>query len=276
MEGRGINTAGVQLAAELIHSEFRQAGLKSGTSDGSFFQSFSSAPNDSEKKMQLQNVVGVLDGGGSSEKETIIVGAHYDHLGFGPKNSLAAEPNKHSLHPGADDNASGVAVVLELARRFSTQKLPTGKRLVFVAFSGEEEGTLGSQYYVAHPLFPLESTITMINFDMVGRVRDKILGIAGDKSGESFDAILDEAGKQSQLQLYRGGAEYPDDSDHAPFAKAHIPILYVCSGPDDDRHKPTDTADKINFDGMIDVTDLMEKVIDTLLRSPRTKFVPRS
>jgi Zn-dependent M28 family amino/carboxypeptidase len=164
-------------------------------------------------------------------------------------------------------------MLLELAHHFGIKGLRGHKRIVFIAFSGEEEGDLGSQYYVSHPVVPNADTAVMINFDMVGRVRDNAIGIAGNKSGDNFDTILDHAAAKSRLKIMRGGEEYPDDSDHAPFAAAKIPILYVCSGSHDDRHRPSDTSDKINAQGMTDVADLMEGIIDELLDSPRPRFL---
>jgi aminopeptidase N len=276
MQGRGPGTPGLNTSAEFIRNQFRKVGLKSGVEDGSFIQEFPYISAGSGKKIQLRNVIGVSQGTGSATQEVIVVGAHYDHLGYGPAFSLAQDEQKHALHPGADDNASGVAVLLELARYFGTKGSSLRKGIVFIAFSGEEEGDLGSRYYVAHPVVPLADTTTMINLDMVGRVRDNIIGIAGNKSGDSLDAILNVAAASSPLMLMRGGEEYPDDSDHAPFASAGIPILYVCSGSHDDRHKPSDTADKINPKGMADVADLVGEVIQKLLESPRPRFVARA
>jgi aminopeptidase N len=275
MEGRGPGTQGLNASAEFIRKQFREAGLKSGVEDGSFIQEFPYIPVGSGKEILLRNVIGVLQGMSSATQEVIVVGAHYDHLGYGPAFSLAEGEQKHALHPGADDNASGIAVLLELARYFGTREFRLRKRILFVAFSGEEEGDLGSRYYVAHPVMPLANTTTMINLDMVGRVRDNTIGIAGNKSGDSLDAILNVAAAGSPLILMRGGEEYPDDSDHAPFASAAIPILYVCSGSHDDRHKPSDTADKINDKGMADVANLVSAVIQRLLESPRPVFVAR-
>jgi hypothetical protein len=274
MQGRGPDTSGLKAAAEYIRGEFQKSGLKSGTTDGSFFQDFPYTPAGSSKEITLSNVIGVL-GGTGSVLETIVVGAHYDHLGFGPTFSLAQGEQKHMRHPGADDNASGVAVLLELARYFGTGDQKLQKRIVFIAFSGEEEGDLGSEYYVKHPSIPLANIAVMINLDMVGRVRDNLIGIAGDKSGDSLDAVLDRAASKSELKLLRGGEEYPDDSDHGPFAAAGIPILYVCSGSHDDRHTPGDTADKINAAGMAEVAGLVKEIIDTLMDSPRPRFVAR-
>ncbi|WP_263416933.1 M20/M25/M40 family metallo-hydrolase [Terriglobus albidus] len=276
MQGRGVGTEGLQRSAELIRNAFRSAGLKSGAADGSFFQKFPYTPDKSTgKEISLQNVVGVLQPADSSVRETIVIGAHYDHLGSGPAFSLAKGEQKHALHPGADDNASGVALLLELARHFAASGAGVHKRIVFIAFSGEEEGELGSKYYVAHPFATLADTATMINLDMVGRVRENIIGIAGNKSGDTFDAILDQAATASHLSMMRGGDDYPDDSDHGPFAAAGVPFLYICSGSHDDRHTPGDTADKINAPGMVEVANLMESVIGKLLTSSRPRFVTR-
>jgi Zn-dependent M28 family amino/carboxypeptidase len=276
MQGRGVGTDGLQQSAELIRAAFRSAGLKSGAADGSFFQQFPYTDKSSGKEISLRNIIGILQPADASVRETIVVGAHYDHLGSGPAFSLAKGEQKHSLHPGADDNASGVALLLELARHIAAVGPDVGKRIVFIAFSGEEEGELGSKYYVAHPLGPLADTITMINLDMVGRVRENIIGIAGNKSGDAFNAVLDQAATTSHLTIMRAGDEYPDDSDHGPFAAAGVPFLYICSGSHDDRHTPGDTADKINAQGMAEVANLVEGIIGKLLTSPRSKFVART
>jgi Zn-dependent M28 family amino/carboxypeptidase len=272
MDGRGPETAGLKASAEYIRKEFQKAGLKSGTADESYFQNFSYTPADSGKVVPLSNVVGVLEGKGPG-LDTIVIGAHYDHLGFGPTFSMAQGEQRHMLHPGADDNASGIAVLLGLARCFGTDAMKLQKRIVFIAFAGEEEGELGSKFYVKHPLVPLTEIDVMINLDMVGRVRDNVIGIAGNRSGDTLDAVLDRAISKSKLTLMRGGESYPDDSDHGPFAAAGIPILYVCSGSHDDRHTPGDTADKINVAGMAEVAHLVKEIIETLMIAPRPQFL---
>jgi hypothetical protein len=269
LEGRGISTSGIELAARHVRAEFKRLGLKSGTPDGSYYQPFE------YNRHSLHNVVGVLEGRGGVANETIVIGAHYDHLGHGPFGSLAPAGLKHRIHPGADDNASGVAVMLELARRFAARQAPPRRRLVFIAFSAEESGEIGSRYYASkQPLFPIRNTVAMINFDMVGRLRSDELGIAGNKSAGEFDALLAGAGNQFPLKLRLGGPEYPDDSDHGSFARIGVPILYFCTGSHEDRHTPADTADKINYPGMANVVDLCEAVLDRLLVLPRPHFVP--
>lgn len=265
LEGRGISTPGIELAAQHIRAEFKRLGLKSGTPDGSYYQSFTYAGVSRLGETSLHNVVGVLDGQGALANETVLICAHYDHLGHGQIGPSDPKTLKDRVYHGADDNASGVAVLLELARRFATHSNLPRRRLVFVAFSGEESGLIGSRYYtLKNPLFPLKETAAIINFDMVGRMRKKELGIAGDRSAREFDALLAHANSGTHLKLRLGGTEIPGNSDHLPFSELGVPILFFCTGTHADRHSPTDTADKINYQGLVRVADFSERVIDGL------------
>lgn len=217
--------------------------------------------------VEAANVVGVLEGEGPLAKETVVIGAHYDHLGFGGPGSLAKASN--AVHNGADDNASGTAVLLELARRFAERGTPPARRLVFIAFSAEERGLLGSRHYVKNqPLFPLKDTVAMVNFDMVGRLRDNELTVFGVKTGKGLEALVDEAGKDSPLKLKKVdvGAR---NSDHASFYDAKIPALHMFTGIHPDYHRPSDDSDKINAAGMQLITDFSEKVIEKLVEQPK-------
>jgi aminopeptidase N len=275
LEGRGISTPGIDLAARHIQAEFKRLGLKSGTPDGSYYQPFEFKRSSATAAVTLRNVIGVLDGKGEKANEIIVVGAHYDHLGFGQFNSLAPEALRGRIHPGADDNASGVSAMLELARRFAARGAPPHRRMVFVAFCAEESGQIGSRHYAAkEPLFPIKNTVAMMNFDMVGRLRNDELGIAGNESAKEFGDLLAAAGARSPVKLRLGGPEYPSDSDHASFSNVGVPILYICTGSHEDRHTPADTADKINFEGMAKVVSFCEDVLDRLLVMPRPAFVP--
>jgi hypothetical protein len=276
LEGRGISTPGIELAAQHIRTEFKRLGLTSGAPDGSYYQPFKFGGNSkSNRKRTQHNVIGVLEGKGKLASQTIVIGAHYDHLGYGQTGSLAPLALRGRIHPGADDNASGTAVMLELARRFASRGTPPRRRMVFVAFCAEEAGQIGSRHYASkQPIFPIKDTVAMINFDMVGRLRDEELGIAGNESAREFEDVLAHADAKSPLRLRLGGPEYPLDSDHAPFSAVGIPILYVCTGSHEDRHTPGDSADKINFEGMAKVVDLCEDVLDRLLVISRTTFVP--
>jgi Zn-dependent M28 family amino/carboxypeptidase len=220
-------------------------------------------------------VIGVLDGVGGVAAETIVIGAHYDHLGHGEFGSLAPEGARSHIHPGADDNASGTAVMIELARRFGSREMPPRRRMVFAAFCAEEVGRIGSRHYVSkRPSFPIRDTVAMINFDMVGRLRDHRLGIAGNESAREFGKLLADADDNSPLKLTLGGPEYPEDSDHASFSEVGVPILYICTGSHQDRHTPADTADKVDYQGMAEIADFCEDLLDRLLIIPRPAFVP--
>lgn len=177
LEGRGIATPGIELAAQHIRSEFKRLGLKSGTPDGSYYQPFEYGRTSKTAGSTLHNVIGVLEGKGEGANETIIIGAHYDHLGYGEFDSLAPKALRGRIHPGADDNASGISAMLELARRSASHGTPPRRRLVFVAFCAEEVGQIGSRHYASkEPLFPIKDTVAMMNFDMVGRLRNDELG----------------------------------------------------------------------------------------------------
>jgi hypothetical protein len=275
LEGRGISTPGIELAAQHIRAEFRRLGLKSGVPDGSYYQPFQYENNSkSGPERTLHNVIGVLEGKGEAAGETIIIGAHYDHLGQGQFGSLAPGGPRDRIHPGADDNASGVSAMLELARRFAARGTPPRRRMVFVAFCAEEVGRIGSRHYAKEAIFPIKDTVAMMNFDMVGRLRDGLLGIAGNESAREFGGLLAGADDRSPLGLRLGGSEYPGDSDHASFADVGVPILYVCTGSHEDRHTPADTANKINYEGLAKVVDFCEDVLDRVLVMPRPTFVP--
>lgn len=227
----------------------------------------------------VKNVVGVAPGTGLLAGETLVVGAHYDHLGYGGPQSLA-RGHQRAIHHGADDNASGTAVLLDLARRFchSANRRP-GRRLVFIAFSGEESGLLGSDYYCKHPLFPLEATAAMVNMDMVGRLRaDRTTGkeklvVYGTGTSPSFAALVDAANGPLGLQVQKvAGASLASErssSDHASFYAQKIPVLFLFTGNHPDYHRPSDTADKINIAGMARVADFAQDVIARLRGAPQ-------
>ncbi|HYK20556.1 MAG TPA: M20/M25/M40 family metallo-hydrolase, partial [Pyrinomonadaceae bacterium] len=194
------------------------------------------------EEVPAYNVVGMLEGSDPILKnENIIIGAHYDHLGRGGEGSLA--PNSGEIHHGADDNASGTAGVIELARLFGAQRPRSKRTLVFIAFSGEEEGLLGSNYYVNHPLLPLTKTVAMINMDMIGRMKDHKLVIAGVGTAKEWRDLIAKD-KSFQLTLSEDGY---GPSDHSSFYGKQIPVLFFWTGPHGDYHKPSDTFDKINY-----------------------------
>lgn len=189
----------------------------------------------------VRNVWGYLPG---QTDEYVIIGAHYDHLGMGEQFSMApSEAGK--VHPGADDNASGTAGVIELARWFGSQPKPK-RGILFLAFAGEELGLLGSRYYVDHPALPLEKAVAMINLDMIGRLRDKKVYVGGARTGTTLQVLLEDVFAKHNLKMDISGGAEVGSSDHASFTSKQIPVLFFFSGLHGDYHKPSDTWDKID------------------------------
>jgi len=201
------------------------------------------------------NVIGVLEGSDPVLKnESIVIGAHYDHLGRGGEGSLA--PRSGEIHHGADDNASGTAGMLELARLFSAQRPRPKRTLVFIGFSGEEEGLLGSNYYVNHPLIPLANTVGMINMDMIGRMKDRKLVIGGVGTAKEWREIIGQG--SFELTLNEDGY---GPSDHSMFYSKQVPVLFFWTGTHNDYHKPSDTFDKINYNDEARILSLVARII---------------
>ena len=205
------------------------------------------------------NVIGMLEGSHPIlKKEVIIIGAHYDHLGRGGEGSLA--PRAGDIHYGADDNASGTAGVLELARLLAKQTPRPRRTIVFMAFGGEEEGLLGSNYYVNHPLVPLANTVAMINMDMIGRMKDGKLIIGGIGTAKEWRDLM-ATEKTFQLTLNEDGF---GPSDHSSFYAKQIPVLFFWTGTHTDYHKPSDTFEKINYDDEVRILALVARIVNQL------------
>jgi hypothetical protein len=204
--------------------------------------------------------------------EYVIVGAHYDHLGLGQQNSLA--PSQiGKVHPGADDNASGTAGVVELAHEVATTSAHR-RGFLFLCFAGEEEGLLGSAYYAAHPLKPLASAVAMINMDMIGRIRDNKLYIGGIATGSTFKSVVDHATDHANFQADQSEIGGYGASDHTSFTAKQIPTLFFFSGLHSDYHKPSDTWDKINPQDAVRVLNEVSEIATTLADAPdRPQFV---
>lgn len=269
LEGRETGTQGEAKAAAYIAQRFDELGLKKAGDNDSYFQQFSFKPHppitkhtngDSAtlgtgfvKERTGQNVVGMLDKGAS---KTIVIGAHYDHLGYGDENSLFTGGKE--IHNGADDNASGVAAMLELAGRFTETALESN--ILFIAFSGEEKGLYGSNYFVDHPTVPLEEVNYMINMDMVGRLKeDSTLAVYGIGTSPSWPEAVNMTNTDSLDLVFHESGVGP--SDHTSFYLADLPVLHFFTGQHEDYHKPTDDADKINYAGMQLVIDFIERII---------------
>ncbi|QEL13298.1 M28 family peptidase [Limnoglobus roseus] len=222
-----------------------------------------------------KNVVGVLPGSGPLADETIVIGAHYDHLGTSSQGSLAGRAGEGQVHFGADDNASGTTSLLELARRFGEMQNRFGRRIVFIAFSGEERGLLGSMHYAKEPLVPLDKTVFMLNLDMVGRAatieeggKKKFRVVAsGVGTSDGFDKLVDTVNKRFDFKILKtpGGT---GPSDHQSFYQKNVPVLFIHTGTHKDYHRPTDTPDKIEMVGMEKIVEFCEIIAAHLATVP--------
>lgn len=219
--------------------------------------------NVSPVMVDANNVVGILRGSNAAlADEYIIIGAHYDHLGMGGEGSL--DPDRRDVHNGADDNASGTAAVIEIARRLAAGP-PPERSIVLMAFTGEERGLWGSEYFAAQPTIDLGAAVAMMNLDMVGRVADNRVTVYGFASADEWDAIVDEANAAMVEPLNIGKA--PDafgPSDHTSFAAREIPVLHFFSNTHVDYHRPSDDWEKINVDGMERIADLTTSIARAL------------
>ncbi|MBV07816.1 M20/M25/M40 family metallo-hydrolase [Rubinisphaera sp.] len=210
---------------------------------------------------QTGNVIAVMEPRDADIRETIIIGAHYDHVGWGTYGSLA--PGTNAIHNGADDNASGSVALLTLAERLAKQSGQLDRRVVFIWFAAEERGLLGSKHYVQAPLYPLQDTIAMINLDMVGRMADEKLTVFGVGSSQVWNPWLDDIEKNTELNFFREKKAL-GPSDHAPFYEKEIPVLHLFSGLHEDYHRPTDDVDEINIQGIRRTVDVLESLVMNL------------
>jgi aminopeptidase YwaD len=198
---------------------------------------------------QTANVIGMLEGTDPSLKsEYLVLGAHFDHLGWGGPNSGSMRPDTLAIHHGADDNASGTAGLLELAQQFSSVKEQLKRSIIFTFFSGEELGTLGSLYYVSHPTVPLNQTVAMINMDMIGRLQNRTLTVGGTGTSPVWEKLLEHYDRDSTFTL-KLDPEGFGPSDHSSFYGKNIPVLFFFTGTHNDYHKPSDVWDRINYPG---------------------------
>ncbi len=220
---------------------------------------------------QTRNVAAILRGAGPLADEAIVVGAHYDHLGLGERNSLAPS-QAGKVHPGADDNASGTAALLEIARALAAERRQLQRSVVFVAFSGEELGLLGSAYYTKDPPWPLDRTAAMINLDMVGRPRDNKLYVGGIGTSPAFRELVEKA-NSGGFHLSYSESGY-GSSDHQSFYIKNIPVIFFFSGLHADYHKPSDTADRIQSADHARVAELALRTAESLASlAERPQFV---
>ncbi len=273
--GRQTGTPGELAAAAYIENRFKQIGLSPKGVSGNYTQTFSfkQSTNPHEKAEYMQtptdstltgtNVIGYIDNGAPT---TVIIGAHYDHLGMGGEGSLYREGA--AIHNGADDNASGVAVLLKLAQELVSQK--QASNYLFIAFSGEEVGLLGSNYFVKNPTIDLNTVSYMINMDMVGRLNDeKALAVHGVGTSPMFKQTLFANNEGLSIVEYDSGI---GPSDHTSFYLMDIPVLHFFTGQHEDYHKPGDDAEKLNYEGMEEVSAYISRIISDLHDNGKLTF----
>jgi aminopeptidase YwaD len=266
--GRRSGEIGCDMAAKYIASEFKRIGLTPLDFLKNYFQSyeFSEHMLDTTKKIKTKavNVVGFLRGNDKKLRdEVVIIGAHYDHLGMGGMNAL---DTVKAIHYGADDNASGTTGVLELAEYYSKHRKDLKRSLLFISFSGEEEGLFGSINYTKNPLLPLEKTQAMINMDMIGRLKDSILIVEGMGSSPYWKTLMDSLKHDNFVMRYKPDGVGP--SDHSSFYRKNIPVLFYFTGLHKDYHKASDTKDKIDYEGEAKILDLVRRSIDAIESKP--------
>jgi len=271
MEGREVGSKGGDRAAEYIGQVMSELALTPKGDNGSFIQNFTFKPitisphgtPDSVrlgmapvKEIAGKNVVGMID---NKQEKTLIIGSHYDHLGWG--NEFSLFKGDSAIHNGADDNASGVAAMLKLAADIRNNPQAFHKfNYLFIAFSGEEYGLIGSNYYCQNPTVDLKKVHCMLNFDMVGRLKeDRGLAVYGVGTSPSWRGIVDGVNSNFDFKLvYEESGVGP--SDHTSFYLMDIPVLHFFTGQHEDYHKPSDDISKINFNGLAEVTNYVLKI----------------
>jgi Tol biopolymer transport system component len=222
-----------------------------------------------------ENVAGILPGRGKLANEVVVIGAHYDHLGYGGKGSM--KPNEHAIHNGADDNASGTAAVMVAAKRLGEllKDAKDRRTVVVVLFSAEEVGLGGSSYFVAHPPLPLANVKAMINLDMVGAMHDDKLIALGSESAPEWKALLDRVGGELKLNVSASGDGY-GPSDQTSFYAHQIPVIHFFTGTHERYHTPEDDADAINFAGAQKASEMTALVAASLARGEVTPAYARA
>jgi len=269
LAGRMTGSAGADSAAAYLARRFEAVGLQPAA--GGWYQTFTVAKEAPVAQhahvggLRARNVIGLLPGRDPVlRNETVVVGAHYDHLGLGGFGSLD-DDSTGQVHNGADDNASGSAMLIRLAERLA--QAPPARTVLFIAFSGEELGLLGSAYYVKEPLYPLSGTIAMINLDMVGRLRDNRLIVYGTRTAKEFPALLDSLNWHAGFELKAQGDGY-GPSDQSSFYAAGKPVLHIFTDLHEDYHRTTDDWEKINLEGFERVANFTLGLVTALANRP--------
>lgn len=307
LEGRKTGEAGAVTASGYVANQFARLKLKPGVTAANgkrtYLQSYSfTLPTNphgtpagetvtAKPAIHAYNVVGILDGHDKVlRNEAIIIGAHFDHLGRGGKGSGSLNPDSNDIHHGADDNASGTAALIELARIFAKEK-KNKRTIIFIGFSGEEEGLFGSKAYTANPVFPLDKTVAMLNLDMVGRLHEGKLNIGGMGTAAEWKKLVEaeniNPGAIIPASAPGGATHIKTDipalnkfnlalnedgfgpSDHASFYMQKMPVLFFFTGTHLDYHKPSDTAEKINYPGEASIIHYVASIARTIDQNPQ-------
>jgi hypothetical protein len=277
LNGRGTGTADEKKAAEYIAKQFAEIKLQPKGEKGTYLQGYEftepanphATTDTAGKKRTLTNVIGFLDNGA---KQTIVIGGHYDHLGLGHDgNSLDANP-KEKIHNGADDNASGTAGVIELARYYSNNNKKELYNFLFICFSGEELGLFGSKQYCENPVVPLADVNLMINMDMIGRLEptSRKLMIYGVGTAPEFVNLIASIKTTMNIMTDSAGV---GPSDQTSFYLKDIPVLHFFTGQHSDYHKPSDDVDKVNIEGEKEVLEFIVNTISEIEKLPKLKFL---
>lgn len=274
LEGRQTGTEGEKLAADYIAQRFEQIGLEPKGTEA-YYQTFTFKPKtDPHSEVSYttmaddgtisgKNILGYIDNNANS---TVVIGAHYDHLGYGGDGSL--HKGEKAIHNGADDNASGVAVMLNLASKL--KETNTSNNYLFMAFSGEEMGLLGSNYFVKNPTIDTKAVSYMINMDMVGRLKqDSTLAVYGTGTSPIFKQVLNSHNEKFKLIEKESGI---GPSDHTSFYLADIPVLHFFTGQHEDYHKPSDDSEKLNYKGMETISNYIFEIITDLNDNGKLAF----
>jgi Zn-dependent M28 family amino/carboxypeptidase len=274
LEGRATGSEGEKIASEYIAKRFKQLGLTPKGSDG-YFQSFSFKPKKdphsevkftettSDSIVTGRNVIGFID---NKMENTVIIGAHYDHLGYGDEGSL--HRGEKAIHNGADDNASGVSVMLNLADKLKNTN--TNNNYLLMAFSGEEMGLLGSNYFVKNATIDTKKVNYMINMDMVGRLKDSMLAVYGTGTSPIWSQTINSLNSDFKLIEKESGV---GPSDHTSFYLNDIPVLHFFTGQHENYHKPSDDAELLNYDGMYQISEYIYAIISDLNDNDKLTFV---
>ena len=275
LQGRGTGTPAELKAAQYIAKQFKKIGLQPKGDNGKWFHEFGfkipSNPHggttENAPQVYSRNVAGYLDNGADN---TIIIGAHYDHLGLGHDHNSLEANSEGMIHNGADDNASGTSGVIELARYFAKNGVKEQHNFLFLCFSGEELGLIGSKKFTEYPTIDLSKVSFMVNMDMIGRLNaDKKLIVGGVGTAPDFVPAVKGLTTDLSIKLDSSGI---GPSDHTSFYLKNIPVLYLFTGQHSDYHKPSDDTELVNFTGQVKVLDVALQLIKTLDSQSKLTF----